>query len=86
LTFRRCEFILLAVNRVSWLRYFGTAIPNRHTQGLGKINFSEHDILTPFPEEHLGKYDVVRLRLLVKALRGVDVERAVRNLAALICK
>jgi hypothetical protein len=47
----------------------GLQFPINISQGLGNIKFSEHDILTPFPEEHLGKYDIVHLRLLVQALR-----------------
>src|SRR5258707_11642182 len=50
----------------------GLQFPAEIPQGLGQITFSEQDIVKPFPTEHLGKYDVVHVRLLVQALKEED--------------
>ena len=42
--------------------------------------------MKPFPAEHLGKYDLVHVRLLVQALKETDVQSAVRNVTALLRK
>jgi hypothetical protein len=62
----------------------GLQFPAEIPQGLGQITFSEQDIVKPFPTEHVGKYDVVHVRLLVQALKEEDVETAVWNVAALL--
>jgi 4-hydroxy-2-oxoheptanedioate aldolase len=49
-----------------------------------RFNFSVHDVRKPFPEEHIGKYDLVHLRLLVWALPADDVDAVVANLTALL--
>lgn len=48
------------------------------------MEFSVHDILQPFPEEHIGRYDLVNVRLLVGAIKEADYFRAVNNAAALL--
>lgn len=58
--------------------------PSEFPQEVGEIAFSVHNILEPFPEAHLSRYDVVHVRLLVQALRVVDVENAVKNVAGLL--
>lgn len=49
-----------------------------------EIKLSVQDILQPFPKEHLGRYDLVHVRLLVGAMKEVDYPRAVRNLYDLL--
>ena len=64
----------------------GSQFPAEIPQGIGNIAFSEQDIVKPFPAEHLGKYDLVHVRLLVQALKETDVQSAVRNVTALLRK
>ncbi|RHZ53460.1 hypothetical protein CDV55_103603 [Aspergillus turcosus] len=49
-----------------------------------EIKLSVQDILQPFPKEHLGRYDLVHVRLLVGAMKEVDYPAAVRNLYDLL--
>ena len=53
-------------------------------QYVGEISFSTHDIAEPFPEEHLGCYDIVHVRLLIAALRESKYSSAVANIHALL--
>lgn len=48
------------------------------------IQFSVHDITKPFPEEHLGRYDLVHVRLLVAAIDESDYKLAVANIDAIL--
>ncbi|KNG87367.1 hypothetical protein ANOM_005918 [Aspergillus nomiae NRRL 13137] len=48
------------------------------------IDFTIHDITQPFPSEHLGRYDIVHIRLLVLALRGPDIVKALGNVIQLL--
>ncbi|CEN60816.1 hypothetical protein ASPCAL03249 [Aspergillus calidoustus] len=44
------------------------------------IELSVQDVLTPFPPEHRGRYDLIHVRLLVTALGESEFETAVRNM------
>lgn len=44
------------------------------------------DILKPFPAEHLGRYDLVHVRLVIAALKEGDYSIAVENLQSLLSK
>ncbi|KAL4807459.1 LaeA-like methyltransferase [Aspergillus unguis] len=48
------------------------------------MRFSVHDITKPFPDEHLGRYDLVHVRLLVAAIEEPDYRLAIDNLAAML--
>ncbi|KAJ6093075.1 hypothetical protein N7486_008364 [Penicillium sp. IBT 16267x] len=48
------------------------------------IQFSVHDITKPFPEEHLGRYDLVHVRLLVAAIDESDYKSAIANIDAIL--
>jgi SAM-dependent methyltransferase len=48
------------------------------------MNFSIHDVLNTFPEEEKGKYDIVQVRLLLLALKEVDISTAVQNVVQLL--
>ena len=48
------------------------------------MKLSVHDILQPFPKEHLGRYDLVNVRLLVGAIKETDYMTAVTNAASLL--
>ncbi|KAL4811078.1 S-adenosyl-L-methionine-dependent methyltransferase [Aspergillus unguis] len=50
----------------------------------GNIKFYHQNFLEPFPEEFLGKYDVVNVRVMVVALSSYEWEPAVRNLMTLL--
>ena len=48
------------------------------------ITFHHQNLLEPFPDEYLGEYDVVNVRLMVVALSSDEWEPAVRNLMTLL--
>jgi hypothetical protein len=48
------------------------------------LELSVHDILQPFHKEHLGRYDLVNVRLLVGAIKETDYMTAVTNAASLL--
>lgn len=48
------------------------------------LRFHQHDILSPFPEEMHGKFDLVHVRLLVLGLKDDEWATAVRNSIALL--
>ncbi|KAJ5520142.1 hypothetical protein N7463_000595 [Penicillium fimorum] len=48
------------------------------------ITFHLQNLLEPFPEEYLGEYDVVNVRIMVVALSHDEWEPAVRNLMTLL--
>lgn len=48
------------------------------------ITFYPQNLLLPFPEEFLGKYDVVNVRLMLAALSSDEWEPAIRNLMTLL--
>ncbi|KAL4912875.1 hypothetical protein BDW62DRAFT_10309 [Aspergillus aurantiobrunneus] len=53
-------------------------------QSVADIDFSLHDFYKPFPEEHIGKYDLVHARHLSLAVKGPDLKAAVNNISALM--
>ena len=46
--------------------------------------FSIQDILKPYAEKHLGKYDLVYVRLVYLALREDHLKSALMNLLSLL--
>ncbi|KAE8320486.1 hypothetical protein BDV39DRAFT_211622 [Aspergillus sergii] len=48
------------------------------------FGFTIHDITQPFPREHLGRYDIVHIRLLCLALREPDLAKALKNVVGLL--
>ncbi|BCS23503.1 class I SAM-dependent methyltransferase [Aspergillus puulaauensis] len=48
------------------------------------ITFSVHDIFQPFPAEHLNRYDLVHVRLLVTAFPESEFQKAVENLLTIL--
>ena len=49
------------------------------------VELEEHNVLTPFPERHLGKYHVVHVRFFVTLLSSEDQMRAfVENIMSLL--
>lgn len=48
------------------------------------IQFSVHDITKPFPAEHLGRYDLVHVRLLIAAIDESDYKLAIANINAIL--
>lgn len=50
------------------------------------ITLYEHNLLNAFPEEFIGTYDVVHVRLMIVALSFNQWEAAVRNLITLLRK
>lgn len=55
--------------------------PAEHPENM---KFSIHDVMQPFPEEEKGKYDIVQVRLLVLALKEVDISTAVKHIVQLL--
>jgi len=51
-----------------------------------EIEFSEHNILDPFPPRYHGYFDVVHVRFLVVGLRQDQVATAVKNVIELLSK
>lgn len=49
-----------------------------------RVDLVVHDITKRFPAEYHGVFDVVHLRLLVYAIREVDVVRVVENVTELL--
>lgn len=52
----------------------------------GSIHFSVHDITKPFPPEHLNRYDLVHVRLLVAAIDESDYQAAILNVQSILSK
>ncbi|KAH8698994.1 putative LaeA-like methyltransferase [Talaromyces proteolyticus] len=48
------------------------------------MEFSVHDILQPFPQEHVGRYDFVNVRFLLGAIKEADYMKAVINATSLL--
>ncbi|KAE8307948.1 S-adenosyl-L-methionine-dependent methyltransferase [Aspergillus transmontanensis] len=48
------------------------------------MDFTIHDITQPFPSEHLGRYDIVHVRLFCLALREPDLVKALKNVVGLL--
>ncbi|KAL9044267.1 MAG: hypothetical protein Q9214_002581 [Letrouitia sp. 1 TL-2023] len=67
--------------------YHGFDISPAHfPQEQDGFRFFQHDILTPFPFEFHGRYDVVNIRLLVLALKKEQFKTAAENAAQLLKK
>ncbi|KAJ9298202.1 hypothetical protein DTO271G3_3807 [Paecilomyces variotii] len=58
--------------------------PSEVPTGLGSINFTVHDMTKRFPEEYYGKYDLVNVRFVVQALKGVLVPTVISHLMELL--
>lgn len=58
--------------------------PDQFPSDPGHIHYSVQDTMKPFPPEHLGRYDLVHVRLLVGAIKEVDYKHAVANLVTLL--
>ncbi|KAL3469944.1 hypothetical protein BJX99DRAFT_267812 [Aspergillus californicus] len=48
------------------------------------IAFSVHDFFLPFPEEHIGQYDLVHARHLSLAIPAKDIDLAMKNITSLL--
>lgn len=48
------------------------------------IDFTAHDFYKPFPEEHIGKYDLVHARHLILAIEGADLIPATKHITSLL--
>jgi SAM-dependent methyltransferase len=48
------------------------------------IDFIVHDMLEAFPKEHIGRYDIVHVRMLVFAFKKEQWPSVVRNLSTLV--
>ncbi|KAL4924846.1 uncharacterized protein BDV17DRAFT_295080 [Aspergillus undulatus] len=54
-------------------------------KSIADIDFTIHDFYKPFPDEHIGKYDLVHARLLVLAVQqGTDLKLAIENILTLL--
>ncbi|KAL4864417.1 hypothetical protein BDV12DRAFT_176182 [Aspergillus spectabilis] len=54
------------------------------TSSVADIDFALHDFFKPFPEEHLGKYDLVHARHLSLAVPVTELSVAVKQLTSLL--
>lgn len=50
----------------------------------GNVSLHEHSALDPFPEEYIGTFDVVAVRLITPGLRTGDWDATVKNTSALL--
>ncbi|KAH7371769.1 hypothetical protein BKA64DRAFT_689469 [Cadophora sp. MPI-SDFR-AT-0126] len=48
------------------------------------FRYVQHNVLRSFPEEHLGKYDLVHVRLLIAALKEDEIPIALENVLELL--
>ncbi|CZT04071.1 hypothetical protein WAI453_011113 [Rhynchosporium graminicola] len=55
--------------------------PETHSE---EFTYVQHNVLRSFPEEHLGKYDLVHVRLLVAALKKDEIPIALENVVELL--
>ena len=55
--------------------------PSNHDSS---FNYVQHNVLRPFPDEHLGKYDLVHARLLIAALKEDEIPIALENVLELL--
>ncbi|KAF3384451.1 hypothetical protein F1880_002273, partial [Penicillium rolfsii] len=58
--------------------------PAQFPKDLGHVQFSVHDITKPFPKEHLNRYDLVHVRLLVAAIDETDYQAAIANVYSIL--
>ena len=59
--------------------------PSREDR-LPEVDFVVHDMTIRFPEQYRGRFDVVNMRFLVYALKEVDLQKAVDNVAETLRK
>jgi hypothetical protein len=60
--------------------------PDQFPKDSGRVQFSVHDITKPFPKEHLNRYDLVHVRLLVAAIDETDYPAAIANVYSILSK
>ncbi|KAK3315826.1 hypothetical protein B0H66DRAFT_271949 [Apodospora peruviana] len=48
------------------------------------VSLHEHNVTEPFPEEYIGSFDLVAVRLITAGLRGDDWTKAVKNVESLL--
>lgn len=58
--------------------------PKLDSAKVADVDFSLHDFYKPFPEDQIGKYDLVHVRHLVLAIQGSDLKVAVQNICSLL--
>lgn len=70
-------------------RIFGFDITDAHfpTRDVPEnVQFVQHDMRTPFPEEYLGRFDVINIRLVLLGLRDDEWSLAAEQLATLLSR
>ncbi|KAH7319071.1 hypothetical protein BKA65DRAFT_482595 [Rhexocercosporidium sp. MPI-PUGE-AT-0058] len=55
--------------------------PKEHSDD---FSYVQHNVLRSFPDEHLGKYDLVHVRLLIAALKEDEIPIALENVLELL--
>ncbi|OKP14388.1 hypothetical protein PENSUB_14167 [Penicillium subrubescens] len=58
--------------------------PDQFPKDSGRVQFSVHDITKPFPKEHLNRYDLVHVRLLVAAIDETRYPAAIANVYSIL--
>jgi hypothetical protein len=58
-------------------------VPSQYPEN---VEFVQHNILVPFPDQYIGSFDVVHVRLLGGALRKDEIHHAVENVLQLLSK
>ncbi|KAJ5918712.1 hypothetical protein N7454_009856 [Penicillium verhagenii] len=48
------------------------------------VTLHEHDAFQPFPEEHLGKYDIINVRFFMTLLSGQNLPQLLQNVMSLL--
>ncbi|KAG4437423.1 hypothetical protein IFR05_007105 [Cadophora sp. M221] len=48
------------------------------------FSYVQHNVLRPFPDEHIGKYNLVHVRLLIAALKEDEIPIALENVVELL--
>lgn len=51
-----------------------------------EVDLVAHDIISPFPKQYHGKFDVVNMRFLVYALNEADLKKAIDNITETLRK
>jgi hypothetical protein len=49
------------------------------TSSIANVTFSVHDLFKPFLRQHLGRYDLVHVRLLVLVVKREDIMRVLKK-------
>ncbi|KAL4804705.1 hypothetical protein BDV18DRAFT_161797 [Aspergillus unguis] len=58
--------------------------PKPDSPNVADMDFSVQDIFKPFPEDHVGTYDLVHVRNLVLAVKDEDLKTALQNISSLL--